>query len=250
MKPISFSYFLLLIVTAISFSMSRPLRAEDDYEEDSYEEETVEEEVPKLKPVSPKSKSAPPSKAKSRKYFTDDTPRSDAGIFHVGFALGGNVYIEPKLFKAGNTLGGQAGDFADDYFKDFGYQGGVYFDYDYSRTSENIPLALRGFLGYKYALNSTHIFAMEGMVRRMFNVSENTDFGLGAGVSLATWFRQTKLTTTNEESEIEQTVLLPTFIIGAGFDFNPFMVDLKWMIHRFGTGETLMGAEFYFGVHL
>lgn len=250
MRQLGFKHWLLFFGAILFFSFSLPLLAEEDIEEDTYEEET-EEEAPRLKPVSPKNKStSPTSKPKPRKYFSDNSPRSDAGIFHVGFALGGNLYIEPKLFKSGNALGGQAGEFADDYFKDFGYQGGVYFDYDYSRTSENIPLALRGFLGYKYALNSTHIFAAEGMVRRMFNVSETTDFGLGAGVSLATWFRQTSLSTANEESEIEQTVLLPTFIIGAGFDFNPFMVDLKWMIHRFGTGETLMGAEFYFGVRL
>jgi len=251
MRHLSFTQWLVFFGAVLCFSLIPPVWAEDDMEEDSYEEETEAEELPKLKPVSPKKKSSSAvNKSKTRKYFTDDTPRSDAGIFHVGFALGGNVYIEPKLFKAGNSQGGQAGEFADDYFKDFGYQGGVYFDYDYSRTTENIPLALRGFLGYKYALNSTHIFAAEGMVRRMFNVSESTDFGLGAGVSLATWFRQTNLSTADEESEIEQTVLLPTFIVEAGFDFNPFMVDLKWMIHRFGTGETLMGAEFYFGVRL
>jgi hypothetical protein len=151
--------------------------------------------------------------------------------------------MEPKVFANNN-------EFADDYYKDFGYQGGVYFDYDYSRMADNIPLALRGFLGYKYALNSTHIFAVEGMVRRMFQLSENADFGLGAGVSLATWFRKTVEVTNNETAQLEQTILLPTFIIGAGFDFNPFMVDLKWMIHRFGVGQTLMGAEFYFGVRL
>jgi len=215
-------------------------RAEEDYLEDETTEDSVvdAQEAPRvLKPVQKKSKPKP------RKYFSDDTPRTDAGIFHVAFALGGNVYIEPKLFS--NT-----GDFADDYFKDFGYQGGVYFDYDYSRMTENIPLALRGFVGYKYALNSTHIFAVEGMVRRMFQVSQNTDFGLGVGVSLATWFRSQSLTSNGEVSQIDQTVLLPTFILGAGFDFNPFMVDLKWMIHRFGVGETLMGAEFYFGVRL
>jgi hypothetical protein len=217
-------------------------RAEEDYSEDETTEESVSdaEEAPRiLKPVNKKSKPKP----KPRKYFSDDTPRTDAGIFHVAFALGGNVYIEPKLSAT-------TGDFADDYFKDFGYQGGVYFDYDYSRMTENIPLALRGFVGYKYALNSTHIFAVEGMVRRMFQVSQNTDFGLGAGLSLATWFRSQTVTVDGETSQIDQTVLLPTFILGAGFDFNPFMVDLKWMIHRLGVGETVMGAEFYFGVRL
>jgi len=211
--------------------------AEEDYEEDSSIEESPSVEV-----LTPRS-SSPKKAIKKRKYFSDSSPRTDAGIFHVGFALGGNVYIEPKLFASNNT-------FADDYFKDFGYQGGVYFDYDYSRASENIPLALRGFLGYKYALNSTHIFAAEGVVRRMFNLSENSDFGLGAGVSLATWFRNMNQISSTETVEIEQTVLLPTFILSAGFDFNPFMVDLKWMVHRFGVGETLMGAEFYFGVRL
>jgi len=228
-----------LLILLFLFSLVFPtswLCAEEDYEED-----TVIEEADSLEP--PPSPLRNKKSIKKRKYFTDQSPRSDAGIFHVGFAVGGNVYIEPKLRAADN-------EFADDYFKDFGYQGGVYFDYDYSRASENIPLSLRGFLGYKYVLNSTHVFATEGVVRRMFNLSENSDFGIGAGVSLATWFRNITQLSTNSTVEIEQTVLLPTFIISAGFDFNPFMVDLKWMIHRFGVGETLMGAEFYFGVRL
>lgn len=227
-------HFLLMSTCILSFSW-----AEEDFEE--YEEETVIEES---RPVDSNRKALREKpNIKKRKYFSDTSPRSDAGIFHVGFALGGNVYIEPKLRASDN-------EFVDDYFKDFGYQGGVYFDYDYSRASENIPLALRGFLGYKYALNSTHIFAAEGVVRRIFNLSENSDFGIGAGVSLATWFRNITQISSVETVEIEQTVLLPTFILSAGFDFNPFLVDLKWMIHRFGVGETLMGAEFYFGVRL
>lgn len=226
-----------ILITLFLWSLAhQPLRAEEDYEE----EESYIEERETVAPPPTQRKRARKSLAR-RKYFTDTSPRSDAGIFHVGFALGGNVYIEPKLRASDN-------EFADDYFKDFGYQGGVYFDYDYSRASENIPLALRGFLGYKYALNSTHIFAAEGVVRRIFNLSENSDFGLGAGVSLATWFRNITQISATETVEIEQTVLLPTFILSAGFDFNPFMVDLKWMIHRFGVGESLMGAEFYFGV--
>ncbi|NBX76833.1 MAG: hypothetical protein EBQ92_09780 [Proteobacteria bacterium] len=234
--------WLITLVVCGFLTAGTVARAEEDYTEDETTEESLsdEEEAPRiLKPVPKKSKPKP----KPRKYFSDDTPRIDAGIFHVAFALGGNVYIEPKLNST-------TGDFADDYFKDFGYQGGVYFDYDYSRMTENIPLALRGFVGYKYALNSTHIFAVEGMIRRMFQVSQNTDFGLGVGLSLATWFRSQTINEGGETSQIDQTVLLPTFILGAGFDFNPFMVDLKWMIHRFGVGETVMGAEFYFGVRL
>ena len=236
---------LLMLVLAWGVVYSLPLHAEEDYEEEEQAiEEAVEEEEPVILKTLPKKKKAPaPKKKPPRKYFSDNSPRTDAGIFHVAFAAGGNIYIEPKLNATTNEPVG-------DYFKDFGYQGGVYFDYDYSRMSDNIPLALRGFLGYKYALNSTHIFAVEGMVRRMFQVSDNADFGLGAGVSLATWFRQTTQVTANETTQIEQTVLLPTFIIAAGFDFNPFMVDLKWMIHRFGADQTLMGAEFYFGVRL
>ena len=122
MRHLSFTQWLVFFGAVLCFSLIPPVWAEDDMEEDSYEEETEAEELPKLKPVSPKKKSSSAvNKSKTRKYFTDDTPRSDAGIFHVGFALGGNVYIEPKLFKAGNSQGGQAGEFADDYFKDFGY---------------------------------------------------------------------------------------------------------------------------------
>lgn len=245
---ISQSRIAILTLLAILMGLVSPtLLAEEDYVEDTYQEDSAtpvdDEPAPtKLKPAKKKSKPTP-AKKEPRKYFSDSSPRSDAGIFHVAFALGGNIYVEPKVFANNN-------EFADDYFKDFGYQGGVYFDYDYSRMTENIPLALRGFLGYKYALNSTHIFAVEGMVRRMFQLSENADFGLGAGVSLATWFRKTVQITNNETAQLEQTILLPTFIIGAGFDFNPFMVDLKWMVHRFGVGQTIMGAEFYFGVRL
>lgn len=227
---------VVLITLCLSNFAYQPLFAEEDYED---EETIIEESEIVPRPSTPTRR--PKRVLTKRKYFTDTSPRSDAGIFHVGFAVGGNIYMEPKLRASDN-------EFADDYFKDFGYQGGVYFDYDYSRASENIPLALRGFLGYKYALNSTHIFAAEGVVRRIFNLSENSDFGLGAGVSLATWFRNITQISSTETVEIEQTVLLPTFILSAGFDFNPFMVDLKWMIHRFGVGESLMGAEFYFGV--
>lgn len=241
------NWAIIFILLGI-FNANFTAYAEEDYDEEDTSEESISdsEETPKvLKPArkKPRESSRKTPKPAPRKFFSDDTPRTDAGIFHVAFALGGNVYIEPKLLASN-------GNFADDYFKDFGYQGGVYFDYDYSRMTDNIPLALRGFVGYKYVLNSTHILAFEGMVRRMFQVSENADFGLGAGVSLATWFRSQTIRVDNEVSQIDQTVLLPTFIIAAGFDFNPFMVDLKWMIHRFGVGETLMGAEFYFGVRL
>ncbi|NBT58869.1 hypothetical protein EBT16_08815 [bacterium] len=234
--------FLAIVCTTV------PVHAEEDYDEEETSEESVsdsDESSPVLKPARKKNQQSLKKKSKPspRKFFSDDSPRTDAGIFHVAFALGGNIYIEPKLLAS-------SGAFADDYFKDFGYQGGVYFDYDYSRMTENIPLALRGFVGYKYALNSTHIFAVEGMIRRMFQVSQNADFGLGVGLSLATWFRSQTINEGGETSQIDQTVLLPTFILGAGFDFNPFMVDLKWMIHRFGVGETVMGAEFYFGVRL
>jgi|LakMenEpi03Aug12_release.lakeMendotaPanAssembly.Ray.scaffolds.fasta_scaffold133850_3 hypothetical protein len=243
MKQSSLIFSLFTLAMAFQLSCPPLAKAEEDYEEETVEEEVVQEqETPKAKPAPVKLKPVP-KKKEARKYFTDNSPRSDAGIFHVAFALGGNVYVEPKLIATTK-------EFADDYFKDFGYQGGVYFDYDYSRTAENIPLALRGYLGYKYALNTTHIFALEGVVRRMFQLSENSDFGIGAGVSLATWFRTTAQVTNNETTQIEETILLPTFIVAAGFDFNPFMVDLKWMIHRFGQGNTIMGAEFNFGVRL
>src|SRR5258708_1576846 len=63
----------------------------------------------------------PKASSKKRKYMIGDPTRIDAGVFHVGFAAGGNFYIEPVVVKATNQTNG-------DYFKDFGFQGGVYFD--------------------------------------------------------------------------------------------------------------------------
>ncbi len=172
-----------------------------------------------------------------RKYFTDDTPRSDAGVFHVGFAGGGNFYTEPVINR---TTGAPTGD----YYKDFGFQAGVYFDHDYSELDENIPLMLRGMIGYKYILSTVHVFSFDGMVRRMFRFSEKASFGLGVGASAAMWYRAATNT-----SPTEEILFLPTILIGGGFEFNPFMADIKWAINRIGT-NTIMGFELYFGFRL
>jgi hypothetical protein len=209
---------------------STPLRAEDD----EASEEAVEE-VEQPRPAAPVKKKA--KTKKKRAYHIEDIERTDAGVFHVAFAAGGNFYVEPKFSK---TTGQPTGD----YFKDFGFQGGAFFDYDYSELTENVPLGLRGMIGYKYILQSTHVFAFDGLARIMWRLSDDVTFGLGMGVSLGTWYRaETALST-------EETKFLPCGIIGAGFEFNPFMVDLKWLINRFGADSTITGVELYFGFRL
>ena len=181
-----------------------------------------------------------PKKFVTRKYMVEDPSRVDAGIFHVAFAGGGNFYIEPEVVSATNTPTGN-------YFKDYGFHAGVFFDYDYSEMQENIPLQLRGMLGYKYILNSTHIVAFDGMVRRMFALSDKVAFGVGMGGSAAVWYRVPNATQPTAKEEI---TFLPSLLLGAGFDFNPFMVDFKWLINRIGQDSSISGIELYFGFRL
>lgn len=171
-----------------------------------------------------------------RQFFNPSNPRADAGVFHVAFAFGGNFYIEPKTTN--NVPNG-------DYFKDPGFQAGVYFDHDYSELDENIPLMLRGMIGYKYVLSSVHMFSFDGMVRQMWRWSEKTSFGVGMGGSAALWYRVVTPTSPNEE-----VVFLPSLLLGAGFEFNPFMADFKWMINRIGADNIIMGFELYFGFRI
>lgn len=177
-------------------------------------------------------------KQDKRKYFIPDTQRVDAGIFHVAFAGGGNFYIEPKINATTREATG-------DYFKDFGFQVGVLFDYDYSALTENVPFALRMMVGYKYILNSVHFFSVDGTARYMFRVSDYSSFGLGVGFSTGLWYRAI-----TDLSRDEETILLSSFVIEGGFDFNPFMVDLKWVTNRLGSDSTIMGFELNFGVRL
>src|SRR5260370_33334159 len=58
---------------------------------DKQGEATPSKAVPNAKTPATKQKDT-----KSRKYFIPDTDRTDAGIFHVAFAGGGNFYIEPR----------------------------------------------------------------------------------------------------------------------------------------------------------
>lgn len=225
-----------ILLSFLAFTLASPVLAEEDYTEDEVlEEETVQ--PPPAKAAQPK----PKKNSQKRKFVTDHPERSDAGIFHVGFAVGGNFYMEPE-FALDASTGAKV--FADNYTKDFGFQGGAYFDYDYSQLDENIPLGLRGFVGYKYILNTTHAFSIDGMVRRMFNFSEKVAFGLGVGGSAAIWFRQ------ESDTSDEETLFLPSLLIGAGFEFEPFMVDFKWLVNRIGSESTIMGFELYFGVRL
>ena len=173
------------------------------------------------------------------KFFIEDTSRVDAGGFHMGFALGGNFYVEPQYSLSSLPIGG--------YFNDFGFQGGVFFDYDYSELQENIPLALRGMIAYKYILNSVNVFAFDGTVRHMIRLSQKGQFGIGGGVSAGVWYRTVNAISS---SEFQQTAFVPALIVETGFDFDPFMVDLKWMIKRFGNNNTTTGLELYFGVRL
>jgi hypothetical protein len=192
----------------------------------------------------PKSIEAPPPaiparnrRQEKRRYFQPDTDRTDAGIFHVGIAAGGNFYIEPQVDTNKVPTG--------EFFKDFGFQAGVFFDYDYSEMDENIPLMLRGMVGYKYILSSVHVFTFDGMVRHMWRFSDKASFGLGMGGSAALWFR-----TITDTSATEEMVLLPSLLLGAGFEFEPFMVDFKWLINRIASDNVIMGFELYFGFRL
>ncbi|MBI4404462.1 MAG: hypothetical protein HY537_09890 [Deltaproteobacteria bacterium] len=218
-----FIFFLCLMI-------ARPLLGEPPAGDESFSEEPKNnvEELPAPPPIA-----APQPVRPKRKYFIEDPQRIDAGIFHVAFAAGGNFYIEPKLDANRVPLG--------DYFKDFGFQGGAYFDYDY----DDINLGLRGFLGYKYILNSVHVFTFDPMVRYLWKFSDKVHFGLGVGGSAAIWFR--KVTDTSGREEV---AFIPSLLLGAGFDFNPFMVDFKWLINRIGPDSTIMGWEGYFGFRL
>jgi hypothetical protein len=219
--------FLLAFSTAMS-----PVFAESGYDED---EEPAQRDTPQRSytPSAPRNQ----RETRRRKYFQEDPSRVDAGIFHVGFAAGGNFYIEPMVDNNKVPTG--------DFFKDFGFQAGAYFDYDYSELDENIPLMLRGMVGYKYILSSVHVFTFDGMVRHMWRWSEKAAFGLGMGGSAAMWYRTVTTTSANEE-----IVILPSLLLGAGFEFQPFMVDFKWLINRIASDNVIMGFELYFGFRL
>lgn len=237
---------LPLLVVALPPGMARAEYEEDvEYEEDAPPPETRESGSGSFKErreggryqyqyeyENQKSERLQPKRVK-RKYFVPDNNRIDAGTFHAAISVGGNFYIEPK-FDANNAPLGE-------YFKDFGFQGGVYFDFDYDDTR----LGLRGWLGYKYILNSAHVFAFDGVVRYLFQVSDATNFGLGIGASAAVWIRGETDTTRGEE-----VFFLPALIIAAGLDFNPFMADLKLVVNHIGEDFTILGLEFLFGFRL
>ena len=217
----SFLLFALILITLPSFSKAE----EDEVKDDSKSVVT---------PPPPR----PSRKGEKRKYMVPDNDRVDAGIFYVAFAVGGNFYVEPQIKTTTKVPTGE-------YFKDFGFQGGIYFDYDYSALTENVPLGLRGFFGYKYILSSVHVFTFDGVVRRMFRFSDTSTFGIGMGGSAAVWYRSDTV-----PNAISETIFLPSFIVTAGFEFNPFMVDFKWLINRFQTDNTITGFELYFGLRL
>jgi hypothetical protein len=219
----------------------KPLLAEDE-EEDSTDRPTLEQTQEQTPAAEPRGKLKTKKSKKKSKYYVEDTERTDAGVFHAAFAFGGNFYVEPKYSRPTTTSPLTPNG---DYFKDFGFQAGAYFDYDYSELTENVPLGVRGMFGYKYILNSTHVFAFDGMTRVMWRLSDKTSFGLGLGVSLGVWYRAQ-----TDSSAYEETKFLPCGIIGAGFEFNPFMVDLKWLINRIGSDSTITGVELYFGFRL
>lgn len=234
-------------ILLLAFLMTVPAIAEEDnpyasdLEPNAPPPSAEEGDVPPRKTANPRQ---PPVKDKDkwdrnrkRKYFVPDPERSDAGIFHVAFAVGGNFYIEPVVNLSTKTATG-------DYFKDFGFQGGVVFDYDYSALTENVPLGIRGMVGYKYIFSSMHVFAFDGIARYMFRVSDWTTFGLGTGVSAAVWYR------TSGDGRDEQTLFVPSFVISGGFEFNPFMTELKWLITRIGSDVNVFGFELNFGLRL
>ncbi len=228
----------LFAVYAISIlTLSVTAKADDPTDDTPYgaSSDNSPQTLPPPPPASPARKRE--QKSKERKYFIPDTNRTDAGVFHVAFVAGGNFYVEPELSTTYVATG--------NYFHDFGFQGGVCFDYDYSEMSANIPLALRGFVGYKYILSSVNVFDAEGIVRYMIKVSDKSQFGMGLGISSAIWYRA--VTDTSPTSSI---TFFPSTVIEAGFDFTPFMVDFKWLINRIGSDNTIMGWELYFGFRL
>lgn len=228
----------MLFIMAILFTPLLSYAEDDSYDSSPYaNDEQSPEEPPPLRPAKPVGPGKTTRQTK-RTYFIPDPERSDAGIFHVAFAAGGNFYLEPKVSA---TTGAATGD----YFKDFGFQGGVYFDYDYSQLTENVPLGIRGMVGYKYILNSVNVFTFDALARYMLRTSDKSSLGIGLGTSAAVWYRSVTST-----SPREQVLFLPSFIIGAGFDFTPFMVDFKWIITRIGVNNTMMGWELYFGFRL
>lgn len=222
---------ILLLVTL--FLVPTALRAEEEALEGE-DEAPVQNLTPAPKPKK--------AKKTNKRYFGTEKPeRVDAGVFHVAFAAGGNFYMEPKVFSSGANRGAPVGE----YFKDFGFQGGAYFDYDYSEMTENIPLMVRGFVGYKYVLQSVHVFSFEGVARHIWRLSDSATYGIGIGASASVWYRSI-----TGSSPYEETLFLPSFIVETGFEFNPFMIDLKWLINRFGPDTTITGVELYFGFRL
>jgi hypothetical protein len=206
-------------------------------EENSADSTEVPERPPTPQPAGKKADREPSQKDK-RKYFVPDLDRVDAGVFHVALLIGGNFYFEPAVDPSTLVATGN-------YFNDFGFQAGVNFDYDYSALSDNIPLELRGFVGYKWVLSSVNVFTFDGVVRRMFKVSPGAQFGVGVGGSAAIWYRVVTST-----SPAEEVLFLPSFIVESGFDFDPLMVEFKWLVNQIGPDATRMGFEFYFGIRI
>jgi hypothetical protein len=230
----STSWVFLALVLLLGHSLPSAAWAEDE-EDDSYltEDSKAKAEPDQPQPAKPKKKSL-----QKRKYFTDNSPRQDAGVFHVAATVGGNFYIEPEVNQ---TTLAPTGNF----HKDFGFAVGVTFDYDYSELDENIPLCLRGMFGYKYVLNSVHVATFDGIVRRMWRFSERSSFGLGMGGSAAVWYRVEIPSVSTEE-----ILFLPSFVLEAGFDFNPFMIDIRLLINRIKGDSSILGGELYFGFRL
>lgn len=230
----------------VAFSLTLADFAMAEYEDEDIDaSEQLEEPRAKKKvkeptePLPAESSPKPRVRKRRRHYITEGhEDRIDAGIFHVAAAIGGNFYTEPIVTSTLQPTG--------QYSKDFGFGGGAYFDYNYNELDDNIPLGLRGFLGYKYILSSVHVFTFDGMVRKMFNMSERVTFGLGFGGSVAMWYR----TIRTGISTREQIVFLPSLILGAGFEFTPFLVDFKLLINQIGENATRLGVELYFGFRL
>jgi hypothetical protein len=230
-RPRSTSW-IFLALALIAFQSLPPKAWAEEEEDEGYISE--EEKPASATPAEPEAKPKKKKASGKRKYFTDNSPRSDAGVFHVAATVGGNFYIEPDV---SSTTG--------EYFKDFGFAVGVTFDYDYSELDENIPLCLRGMIGYKYVLNSVHVAAFDGVVRHMWRFSEKSSFGLGLGGSAAVWYRAVTPT-----SPTEEIIFLPSFVMEAGFDFNPFMIDIRLLINRIKADSSILGGELYFGFRL
>lgn len=180
---------------------------------------------------------------KVRTFFNSQEKRVDAGVFHVGFAAGGNFFIEPEEY--GTIYSSES---TGQYFTSFGLQAGIYLDHDYSELTENVPLMIRAIIGYRYILDSIHIFAVDGLVRYMMRFSEHNALGLGGGVSAGIWYVPGSYYA--PPYTVNEVAFVPALLLSAGIEFDNFFGDFKTMVKEINSFSTILGFELSFGFRL